>query len=46
MVCVRHGGPRYLRSNSGIDTYRSDGVQMLHWDVTSGDDCLAIKGVG
>jgi hypothetical protein len=29
----------------GIDTYRSDNVTMLNWDVTSGDDCIAIKGV-
>jgi len=29
---------------TGIDTYRSDKIVMLNWDVTCGDDCLAIKG--
>ncbi|EGO26829.1 glycoside hydrolase family 28 protein [Serpula lacrymans var. lacrymans S7.9] len=28
----------------GIDTYRSDSVTLINWDVTTGDDCLAIKG--
>ncbi|KAI0701937.1 pectin lyase fold/virulence factor [Cytidiella melzeri] len=27
-----------------INTYRSDNVQLLNWDITCGDDCLAIKG--
>ena len=30
---------------AGIDTYRSDNVKLLNWDVTCGDDCLAFKGV-
>ncbi|THH00268.1 hypothetical protein EW026_g2237 [Hermanssonia centrifuga] len=29
---------------TGIDTYRSDNVKLLNWDITCGDDCLAIKG--
>ena len=29
----------------GIDTYRSDNIKLLNWDVTCGDDCLAFKGV-
>ncbi|KDR77161.1 hypothetical protein GALMADRAFT_433038 [Galerina marginata CBS 339.88] len=41
--------PLYIGKNAvpntdGIDTYRSDGVSLLNWDVTCGDDCLAIKG--
>ncbi|KIJ39205.1 glycoside hydrolase family 28 protein [Sphaerobolus stellatus SS14] len=30
--------------NPGIDTYRSDNVSLINFDVTCGDDCLAIKG--
>lgn len=29
----------------GTDTYRSDRISLLNWDVTCGDDCLALKGV-
>ncbi|KAF9485615.1 pectin lyase-like protein [Pholiota conissans] len=41
--------PLYLGKNvvpntDGIDTYRSDRVSLLNWDVTCGDDCIAIKG--
>lgn len=32
-------------NTDGIDTYRSDNVALLNWDITCGDDCLAIKGV-
>ncbi|KAF9813404.1 hypothetical protein IEO21_05638 [Rhodonia placenta] len=28
----------------GIDTFRSDNVSLLNFDITLGDDCLAIKG--
>ncbi|KAI0794789.1 pectin lyase fold/virulence factor, partial [Fomes fomentarius] len=28
----------------GIDKYRSDRISLLRWDITCGDDCLAIKG--
>ncbi|KAF8909620.1 pectin lyase fold/virulence factor [Gymnopilus junonius] len=41
--------PLYLGQNivpntDGIDTFRSDRISLLNWDVTCGDDCLAIKG--
>lgn len=32
-------------NTDGIDTYRSDNISLLNWDITCGDDCLAIKGV-
>ena len=32
-------------NTDGIDAYRSDRVSLHNWDVTSGDDCVAIKGV-
>ncbi|KAF5384153.1 hypothetical protein D9615_003186 [Tricholomella constricta] len=35
---------RNLNSGAGINTYRSDNISMFNWDVTCGDDCLAIKG--
>lgn len=31
-------------NTDGINTYRSDRVTMLNWDIICGDDCLAIKG--
>lgn len=31
-------------NTDGIDTYRSDKISLLNWDITCGDDCLAIKG--
>jgi len=34
----------YLHRYSGIDTYRSNRVNLTNWDITCGDDCLAIKG--
>ncbi|GLB39987.1 putative glycosyl hydrolase 28 family protein [Lyophyllum shimeji] len=41
--------PLYIGKNAvpntdGINTYRSDKIVMLNWDVTCGDDCLAVKG--
>lgn len=33
-------------NTDGIDTYRSDRITMKNWDVTCGDDCIAVKGVG
>ncbi|KAJ6624703.1 pectin lyase fold/virulence factor [Mycena sp. CBHHK59/15] len=38
-------GMNIVPNTDGIDTYRSDDVSMLRWDITCGDDCLAIKGV-
>ncbi|KAF7295259.1 Glycoside hydrolase family 28 protein [Mycena indigotica] len=38
-------GKNIVPNTDGINTYRSDNVSLLHWDVTCGDDCLAIKGV-
>ncbi|KAL0581692.1 hypothetical protein V5O48_000398 [Marasmius crinis-equi] len=37
-------GRNIVPNTDGINTYRSDQVTMLNWDITSGDDCLAIKG--
>jgi hypothetical protein len=37
-------GQNIVFNTDGIDTYRSDKISMLNWDVTCGDDCLAIKG--
>ncbi|KIJ42999.1 glycoside hydrolase family 28 protein [Sphaerobolus stellatus SS14] len=31
-------------NTDGIDTYRSDSISLIDWDVSTGDDCLAIKG--
>ncbi|KAJ7737359.1 pectin lyase fold/virulence factor [Mycena metata] len=37
-------GQNIVPNTDGIDTYRSDDVALLNWDITCGDDCLAIKG--
>ncbi|KAF9451095.1 glycoside hydrolase family 28 protein [Macrolepiota fuliginosa MF-IS2] len=37
-------GQNIVWNTDGIDTYRSDKITMLNWDVTCGDDCIAIKG--
>ncbi|KAH7912878.1 pectin lyase fold/virulence factor [Hygrophoropsis aurantiaca] len=37
-------GQNIVPNTDGIDTYRSDKISLLNWDVTCGDDCLAIKG--
>ncbi|KAI0826183.1 pectin lyase fold/virulence factor [Irpex lacteus] len=37
-------GQNVVPNTDGLDTYRSDNVQLLNWDITCGDDCLAIKG--
>ncbi|EGO01181.1 glycoside hydrolase family 28 protein [Serpula lacrymans var. lacrymans S7.3] len=37
-------GQNIVPNTDGIDTYRSDSVTLINWDVTTGDDCLAIKG--
>jgi len=37
-------GTNLVPNTDGIDTYRSDRVTMKNWDITCGDDCLAIKG--
>ncbi|KDQ56690.1 glycoside hydrolase family 28 protein [Jaapia argillacea MUCL 33604] len=50
MVCnatntdTTYAGQNIVPNTDGIDTYRSDSVSLLNWDVTCGDDCLAIKG--
>ncbi|KAG7451524.1 pectin lyase-like protein [Guyanagaster necrorhizus] len=50
MVCnATNSNPQFAGQNivpntDGIDTYRSDNITLLNWDVTCGDDCLAIKG--
>ncbi|KAF9045506.1 pectin lyase fold/virulence factor [Panaeolus papilionaceus] len=38
-------GKNVVPNTDGINTYRSERVTMLNWDITCGDDCLAIKGV-
>ncbi|KAL0946285.1 hypothetical protein HGRIS_012535 [Hohenbuehelia grisea] len=37
-------GQNVVPNTDGINTYRSSDVSLLNWDVTCGDDCLAIKG--
>ncbi|KAJ7224758.1 pectin lyase fold/virulence factor [Mycena rebaudengoi] len=37
-------GTNIVPNTDGINTYRSDNISMLNWDITCGDDCLAIKG--
>ncbi|KAJ7918188.1 pectin lyase fold/virulence factor [Mycena leptocephala] len=37
-------GQNIVPNTDGIDTYRSDNISLLNWDITCGDDCLAIKG--
>ncbi|PPR03372.1 hypothetical protein CVT24_012497 [Panaeolus cyanescens] len=37
-------GKNVVPNTDGINTYRSERVTMLNWDITCGDDCLAIKG--
>ncbi|PFH48926.1 glycoside hydrolase family 28 protein [Amanita thiersii Skay4041] len=37
-------GKNIVPNTDGINTYRSDSITMLNWDITCGDDCLAIKG--
>ncbi|KAJ7056699.1 pectin lyase-like protein [Mycena amicta] len=50
MICdARNADPAFFGTNvvpntDGIDTYRSDNISLLNWDITCGDDCLAIKG--
>ncbi|TBU25701.1 pectin lyase-like protein [Dichomitus squalens] len=50
MTCVSENadetwfGQNIVWNTDGIDTYRSDNITMLNWDITTGDDCLAIKG--
>lgn len=40
----KFAGRDIVPNTDGIDTYRSDKITMVNWDVTCGDDCLAIKG--
>ncbi|EJC98108.1 pectin lyase-like protein [Fomitiporia mediterranea MF3/22] len=50
MICnATNTNPAFFGENitpntDGIDTYRSDSITLRNWDVTCGDDCLAIKG--
>ncbi|KZT28284.1 glycoside hydrolase family 28 protein [Neolentinus lepideus HHB14362 ss-1] len=37
-------GQNVVPNTDGIDTFRSDRVALTNWDITCGDDCLAIKG--
>ncbi|KAI0750513.1 pectin lyase fold/virulence factor [Fomes fomentarius] len=39
-----YAGKNVVPNTDGINTYRSDKISLLHWDITCGDDCLAIKG--
>ncbi|EJT99150.1 pectin lyase-like protein [Dacryopinax primogenitus] len=31
-------------NTDGINTFRSNNINLFNWDITCGDDCLAIKG--
>jgi polygalacturonase len=37
-------GKNVVPNTDGINTFRSDNISLMNWDVTCGDDCLAIKG--
>ncbi|KAF8830109.1 hypothetical protein HHX47_DHR2000394 [Lentinula edodes] len=37
-------GTNLVPNTDGLDTYRSNNVTLVNWDITCGDDCLAIKG--
>ncbi|KAI5891305.1 glycoside hydrolase family 28 protein [Schizophyllum commune H4-8] len=37
-------GQNIVPNTDGINTFRADKVTLRNWDVTCGDDCLAIKG--
>ncbi|KAG6845111.1 hypothetical protein H0H93_016246, partial [Arthromyces matolae] len=37
-------GVNAVPNTDGINTFRSDKITLLNWDITCGDDCLAIKG--
>lgn len=43
-VNPKFAGQNIVWNTDGIDTYRSDNITLLDWDVTTGDDCIAIKG--
>ncbi|KAJ3716650.1 pectin lyase-like protein [Lentinula raphanica] len=34
-------GTNLVPNTDGIDTYRSNNITLLNWDITCGDDCLA-----
>ncbi|EKM78503.1 hypothetical protein AGABI1DRAFT_121554 [Agaricus bisporus var. burnettii JB137-S8] len=40
----KFAGKNIVPNTDGIGTYRSDRISVINWDVTCGDDCLAIKG--
>ncbi|EPS96378.1 hypothetical protein FOMPIDRAFT_53762 [Fomitopsis schrenkii] len=50
MYCnATNADPLYYNQNivwntDGIDTFRSDNITLINWDITLGDDCIAIKG--
>ncbi|KAH9903340.1 pectin lyase fold/virulence factor [Cubamyces lactineus] len=37
-------GQNIVWNTDGIDTFRATNITLLNFDITSGDDCLAIKG--
>ncbi|EIW77480.1 hypothetical protein CONPUDRAFT_180601 [Coniophora puteana RWD-64-598 SS2] len=37
-------GQNIVPNTDGIDTYRVDNLTLRNWDITSGDDCIAVKG--
>ncbi|RPD53866.1 pectin lyase-like protein [Lentinus tigrinus ALCF2SS1-7] len=39
-----YAGKNAVPNTDGINTYRSDKISLYNWDITCGDDCLAIKG--
>jgi len=36
-------GLNAVYNTDGIDTYRSSNIRMRNWDITCGDDCIAVK---
>ncbi|KAF7327401.1 putative importin subunit beta-4 [Mycena kentingensis (nom. inval.)] len=37
-------GKNIVPNTDGVNTYRSNNISLFNWDITCGDDCLAIKG--
>ncbi|KZT50621.1 glycoside hydrolase family 28 protein [Calocera cornea HHB12733] len=37
-------GKNIVPNTDGINTFRSNNINLFNWDITCGDDCLAIKG--
>ncbi|KAM5545501.1 hypothetical protein V8D89_000539 [Ganoderma adspersum] len=39
-----YAGVNIVPNTDGFDSYRSDKITLLRWDITCGDDCISFKG--